>query len=298
MNYHQYLLSILICVCCIASCDDNNGKVLDNQTSGSIAISIDETYKPVMEEQIKVFEGRNLRAKINASYKPEADCIKDFIEDTTRLIFITRPLTEDEKQLCLQKKFTVTRELPLVRDAVAFIVNKNSPSEFTQAAFLDILKGKTNHQIVFDNQNSSTYRYVQDSILKGAEMTKNKSAAKGCEDLIAYVQSNPNAIGAIGVSWIADNVSDKADAFLDKINVVGILPYNDSITRYRKPLHAYIARQEYPYCRELYFISKEAYIGLGTGFANYLGREGQLVFDKNRLFPLQFDVRIKQIRVK
>jgi phosphate transport system substrate-binding protein len=290
------IISILSVIFYFASCQEE--KVLDNQTTGSIAISIDETYRPVMEEQIKIFEGRNLRAKINASYKPEADCIKDFMEDTTRLIFITRPLSQNEKQECLAKKIVVSRELPLVRDAIAFIVNKNSTSEFTQTAFFNILKGGDDHQIVFDNQNSSTLRYVQDSILRGAEMTKNKSAAKGCEDVIAYVQTNPKAIGVIGVTWIADNVSDKADAFLNKINVVGILPYNDSITRYRKPIHAYIANQEYPYCREMYFISKENHIGLGTGFANYLGREGQLVFDKNRLFPLQFDVRVKPIRVK
>jgi phosphate transport system substrate-binding protein len=296
MNFLKQIIVIIITSMLMTACKDE--KVLDNQTTGSISVSIDETYKPVMEEQIKVFEGRNLHAKINAKYKSEMDCIKDFINDTTRLIFITRPLTEDEKQLCLQKKVAVTRELPLVRDAVAFIVSKGTQSDFTQTAFTKILKGESDYQLVFDNQNSSTLRYVQDSILAGGEVSKNTFAAKGCEDLIKYVEGNPKAIGVIGVSWIADNVSEKTDAFLERINVVGILPYNDSITRYRKPLHAYIALKEYPYCRELYFISKEGYVGLGTGFANYLGREGQMVFDKNRLFPLQYDVRVKQIRVK
>jgi phosphate transport system substrate-binding protein len=282
---------------CIASCDDD-GKVLDNQTSGTITISVDETYQPIMEEQIKIFESRYPNAHIKASYIPEGDCIEDFIKDTTRLIFITRVLSADEKKRCEQNKIAVTRELPLVRDAVAFIVGKGAKSEYTQAAFDDILKGKTTNQLVFDNQNSSTIRYVQDSVLKGAEMSKNTFAAKGCADVLQYVQQNKNAIGAIGVSWVADQSDSNTESFTEKIDVVGILPYNDSITRYRKPYQAYIGLKEYPYCRELYFISKEGYPGLGTGFANYLGRDGQLVFSKSKLFPLQLEVRIKKVNVQ
>jgi phosphate transport system substrate-binding protein len=295
-NVKQIILSVALCIAA-TSCDEDTSN-LDNQTSGNIAISVDETYQPIMEQQIKIFESRYPNAHIKASYKPEGECIEDFIKDTTRLIFITRVLNSDERKRCEQNKIAVTRELPLVRDAVAFIVSKDAKSEFTQAAFDDILKGKSSNQLVFDNQNSSTIRYVQDSVLKGAEMSKNTFAAKGCADVLQYVQNNKNAIGAIGVSWVADQSDTSTESFLKNINVVGILPYNDSITRYRKPYQAYIGLKEYPYCRELYFISKEGYIGLGTGFANYLGRDGQLVFSKSKLFPLQLEVRIKQVNVQ
>jgi len=290
------LLTIAICFV-FAACDDA-AIYPDNQTMGAIAISVDETYKPIMEEQIKIFEGRYPKAKIKAVYKPEADCIQDFIKDTTRLIFITRKLTADEKKICEQKKIAVTRELAMLRDAVAFIVAKGAKSEYTQAEFTKILKGEsTDVQLVFDNQNSSTVRYIQDTVLQGAPMTKNNYAAKGCQDLINYVQTNPKSIGVIGVSWVADNADTTTESFLKKLDVVGILPYNDSITRYRKPYQAYIGLKEYPYCRELFFISKEGYPGLGTGFANYLGRDGQLVFSKSKLFPLQMEVLIRDVNV-
>jgi phosphate transport system substrate-binding protein len=280
----------------IFGCDSN--VVIDNQTSGSIAISVDETYQLVMEEQVKIFEGRNPRCKINAVYKPEADCIQDFLKDTTRLIFITRPLNDDEKAIATQSKIAITRELPLLRDAIAFIVPKGAKSEFTQTEFVKILNGQSSYQFVFDNQNSSVVRYVQDSILKGQAMSKNNFAAKNTADLIKYISTNQNAIGAIGVASISDDTDSSYAAIMQKIDLVGILPYNDSLVRFRKPIYQYIANKEYPYCRELFFISKEGYVGLGTGFANYLGKDGQLVFNKVKLFPLQYETRVKEIKMK
>jgi phosphate transport system substrate-binding protein len=282
-----------------SACNNANSDNPDTIDKGTIAISIDETYKPVMEEQIKIFEARNPLAKINAFYKPEAECIKDFFEDTTRLIFISRPFTENEIAQALQKKIVVTRQLNLARDGVAFIVAKGTKSEYTQFQFEQMLGGKDNSRtIVFDNQNSSTLSYVRDTILKGNLPTQNIYAAKGGDDVIDYVSNNPKAIGAIGVSWIADKNDPEALAFLDKIDVVGILPYNDSLTRYRKPYVAYLANKEYPYLRELYFISKENWVGLGTGFVNYLAKDGQLAFGKARLFPRQWLVNFRNVVVK
>jgi phosphate transport system substrate-binding protein len=293
----KYLLSItMACSIFFSACNET---LPDNQTSGVIAISVDETYKPVMEEQVKVFEARYPNSKLHVQYKPEADCIKDFINDTTRLIFITRPLSEDEKTLSKLKNNPITRELSLARDGVAFIVAKNAKSQYTQKEFEAILAGaQPNTQIVFDNQNSSTLSRVADSILKGKPLSKNTFAAKGSIDLINYVSNNPNAIGAIGYSWLADKTDSATKSLLAKIDIIGILPTADSLPRYRKPCMAYISNKEYPYIRELYFISKETWVGLGTGFANYLGREGQIVFYKSMLFPTIKNVNLREINAK
>jgi phosphate transport system substrate-binding protein len=271
----------------------------DSQTEGTIAISVDETYKPIMEEQIKVFEARNPLAHINASYKPEADCIVDFLKDTTRLIFITRVLNDNERLECEKKKIPITRELTLARDAIAFIVGKGVKSEYTQFQLENILAdSNAKMQIVFDNKNSSTVRYVTDSILKDKPLTKNTYAAKGGEEVIDYVTKNENAIGVIGVPWISDTSDSTAKEFTSKIDVIGILPFNDSITRFRKPAIHYIGLKEYPYLRELYFISKESWVGLGTGFVNYLAHDGQLVFAKSKLWPLRYNVNLRETNIK
>src|ERR1051325_11874425 len=73
-------------------------KDLDTEDSGTIHISVDESFKPVIDSQIQVFEALYPGAKIIAHYKPEAECFKDLIQDSIRMIIVTRGLTEQEEK--------------------------------------------------------------------------------------------------------------------------------------------------------------------------------------------------------
>ncbi len=272
----------------------------DNQTSGSIKISVDETYKPVMEEQLKIFLARFPNAKIEASYKPEADCIKDYFEDSTRVIFITRELTKEENDFGISKQI-VSRSMEMARDAIVFITSKNATQkDFKIVELRDILTGKSQskYQIVFDNKNSSTVRYITDSLIPGQKISDNVFATNKSEDVIDYVSKNDNAIGVIGVSWVADHSDSTTESFLKQVNIAGIWPDNDSVNAYVKPYQAYIGLKEYPCTRNFYFVSKETWQGLGTGFVNYLCRDGQLVFKTAKMFPLKVNVVLREANVK
>jgi len=272
----------------------------DNQTSGSIKISVDETYRPVMEEQLKVFLARFPNAHITAEYKPEADCFNDYFEDSTRVIFVTRELTKEENEYGLSKQF-VSNSMAMARDAVAFITSKNATKkDFKLTELQDILTGKsdTSYQIVFDHKNSSTVRYITDSLIPGQKISGNVFATNTSEEVIDYVSKNDNAIGVIGVSWVADHTDSMTDSFLQQVNIAGIWPDNDSVNEYVKPYQAYIGLKEYPCTRNFYFISKESWQGLGTGFVNYLCRDGQLVFRTAKMFPLRVNVVLRQADVK
>lgn len=278
------------------SCQDDGPQ--DNQTSGSIKVSIDETYKPVMEEQLKIFSSRFPNAHILAEYKSEGECLKDYFEDTTRVIFITRELTPEEKEYGLSKQI-VSKSLAMARDAVVFIMSKaHSDPKFTMKELRDILTGENKEfQIVFDNKNSSTVRYINDSILKGQKLADNIFATNNSEDVINYVEKNDKSIGVIGVSWVADHKDSTVEKFLSQINIAAIKPDADSIHSYVMPYQAYIGLREYPCTREFYFISKETWPGLGTGLVNYLCRDGQIVFKQAKMFPLQVSVLLKDARV-
>ncbi len=71
---------------------------LDSETSGTIHISVDESFKPIIDSEIQVFEALNPKAKIIAEYKPEAECFRDLMKDSTRMIIVTRGLTEKEEK--------------------------------------------------------------------------------------------------------------------------------------------------------------------------------------------------------
>jgi phosphate transport system substrate-binding protein len=294
MKFSKQILVVSLFL--LAACDPPGvKKETDTLSSGTISISADETYKPIIEEQKKVFDSSFPEAHITIHYKSEAACIKDFLNDSARIILVTRDLSEEEKKSCLQKKVVPT-SLAIAKDAVAVILNNASKdTALSVSQIKGILSGQypKKYTVVFDNQGSSTLRFMMDSILKTETLGANVFAAKGNDSVIAYVSKNPNAIGFVGVSYVSD-YNDKAGlAFINTVKVAHI--YNDTLDKFYQPYQAYIAPNYYPFTRNLYYINRETYPGLGTGFANFLSRErGQLIFKQARLFPLRTNIIFRQ----
>lgn len=292
-------LSALILV--LAACGPNpNAKKLDTATEGTIRISVDETYKPLMDSEIKVFESLYPKAHIEASYKPEADCFKDLLNDSARLVIVTRDFNKQELEYFKQIKIT-PNSLLLAWDALALVVNKDNPdSVFTMDQVRSIMDGTAKDrkwQLVFDNANSSTVRYIMDSINKGKPLPTNTMAAKTNPEVVDYVSKNKDAIGVIGVSWISDPADSLSMAFTKQVSVVRLRADNGS--DFVKPYQAYIGIGSYPLKRGFFFCLKEPYHGLGSGFATFLGSyEGQLVIKQFRLFPARLNVVFREANLK
>src|SRR5687767_8142570 len=78
-----------------------NNQVPDNRdttTRGTIHISVDESFKPIIDSQIRVFESSYPNAKIIAHYKAEAECLKDLDNDSIRMVIVTRALSKSEEK--------------------------------------------------------------------------------------------------------------------------------------------------------------------------------------------------------
>ena len=154
------------------SCDSNINPNLDTETSGTINISVDETFKPVIDSEIKVFEALNPKATVIAHYKPEADCLRDLVKDTsTRMIIVTRGLTDEEELFFKDSIKFIPSFDKVANDAVAVVVNKNSPDSFiTMNKIRDLLSegSSDKEKVIFDGSNAtSTVRFAVDSILRG-----------------------------------------------------------------------------------------------------------------------------------
>lgn len=285
------LVFALLFIIQLTACEEGVPTQKDTLASGSIEISVDENFKPIIEEQRKVFDSSFPDAHIKINYKPEAACIKDFVQDSTRLILVTRDLTSQEK-LSLEQRKIVPTSLPIAKDGLAIIVNNSSTdTAFSISQIKGILTGvyTKKYTVVFDNQGSSNLRYILDSLIPGQKLGANVFAAKGNDSLIDYVAKNPNAIGFLGVSYISDYSDPEGLAFIKKVRILQV--YNEKLDSYYQPYQAFIAPNKYPLTRNLYYIHRETYPGLGTGFANFLSRErGQLIFKQARLFPLRTNV--------
>ena len=288
----------------ITGCNDGVGKgSADTMASGTIHISVDESFKPVMEEQIRVFEKSYPDAHIIAQYKTEADCFKDFYNDTlNRMIIVTRGLRDDEDAYYLDTLKYYPHWDNIANDAITLIVNsKSNDTIFTLERLRDQLTGKINRnqKIVFDGLNAtSTVRFVMDSILKGKQFdTSVVQAVKGSQQVIDYVAKTENAVGFVGISWVG-NPEDSAQVnMLNKVKIAYVACDVCEEKPFVKPMQASILTRRYPLVRGLYYILKENYNGLGTGFVNFLNQErGQLIFRRAYL-GTRMDFGVRRVKI-
>lgn len=301
----QYsLVAWVFVVLFFVSCDSKGSKnaIQDNTEEGTIRISVDESFKPVIEEQLRVHQSSFPKAHIIASYKSEADCFRDLQNDSTRMIIVARGLNEKEAEFYKSNLSYKPQYAELAYDAVALIVNNNaSDSIFTFEAVKDILSGKHKITAVMDGKSAtSTVRYLKDSVLKGGDFGSNVVAANSSQEVINIVTSRTDVIGFVGMSWIGDLYDPQQQSFLKKIRLARV-ECTACLEKgvFAKPSQSTITYGQYPLARPLFYVLKEHHAGLGTGFMNFMSLErGQLIFRRSFLAPakMAFHKRTSSIK--
>jgi phosphate transport system substrate-binding protein len=295
----------VFCILILSGCGPNNDKGMDEETpeSGSINISVDESFKPVIDSEIKVFESSYPAAKISVHYKSEAACFRDLAnKDSARLIIVTKGLDRKEQDFYRDSFHFIPRFDVLAQDAIAIIVNnKSRDTLLTMNDVRSLLRGssKETPEVVMDGASeTSTVRYAIDSVLMGKSLGKNVVAAKSSEDVINYVSAHENAVGFIGVSWIGDQDDPKEISFLKKVKIAAIQCSNCLKETYVLPYQANIHLKRYPMIRDLYYILNEDFAGVGNNFVNFLQFErGQLIFLRSYLLPAKMSFEERDAKI-
>lgn len=302
--YGIFFSTVFFFLLCGCNEDQKLVSVTDSPASGTIQISVDESFKPVIEEQIKVYEASFPGTKINATYKSEAACLKDLFSDAaTRLVITTRGLTYKEAKYFEDTLHYVPRSEKIASDAIAIVINSNSTdSLFTLAGLQNLFTGaaKGDKKIVFDGLTAtSTVRFAMDSILKGKKFDSNTvKAVKSSREVLDYVASDINAIGFTGISWIGNPEDTTQLRLLKKIKICYVKCEVCLDSAYVKPTQMGIMTRRYPMVRGLYYILKENYSGLGSGFASFLQYErGQLIFRRAYLWPAAMSFNYRNVHL-
>jgi phosphate transport system substrate-binding protein len=270
----------------------------DTPTTGNLIISVDETFKPLIESEIDTFQGIYSYAKVKAIYRPETDAFNDLMNDSVRLIVVPRKLNREELKV-FEKWEIVPRVTKIAYDAVALIGSLDlKDSLVTLREISEMILGKDilsfkNIKVVFDNNNSSTINFLKEKV-QVKQLSPRCYALNSSKAVIDYVSNQKNCIGVIGVNWISDKDDTTSLSFLKSVKVLGVSK-DDSSEAY-KPYQAYIAQKFYPLWREVYIISKEAYTGLGTGLTAFIASErGQRIVLKFGLVPATMPVRLVEL---
>lgn len=304
----------------IASCNGPGSPgALDTPTSGNVAVSVDETFAPILQAQADTFAKLYPNAHVKMSFQPEEKVMLDLINDKVKLAVVSRGLNAEETADFVRQNI-VPRTTLIGIDGLAIVLHRSNPdSLLTVTQLADIFTGKTSTwsqvsgrkalaaiNVVFDANRSSTARFVRDSVTRGKALTSRVFAASSNPALLDYVATHPNAIGIVGVNWISDRDDPAAVTFFNKVRVASITARpTPKPNDYIQPYQVYLAEktpaqlaeypdlQNYPLRRNLYIISREARAGLGTGFASFVaGKNGQLIFQKSGLMPAQMQARI------
>lgn len=302
------LLLLLLCSCNSKSKDGRT----DTYTSGSIPIAVDEGFKPIIEEELTVFEALYPLATIKPTYCSEVDAINSLMKDSVRLVISTRRLSSKEIQSLNSRKF-FPREIKLAIDGVGLIVNNQNPdSLITVSQIRKILTGEITTwsqihpnsklgkvQIVFDNPNSSTVRFAKDSICMGKAFAKNGiNAQKTNSQVFDYVSKTPNAIGIIGVNWVGARTDTTNLSFRKEVKVLAVSKAEKATpSNSFKPYQAYLALGDYPLSRDVYVLVNDPREGLASGLSIFLTTDrGQRIILKSGLVPATQPVRIVNVK--
>jgi phosphate transport system substrate-binding protein len=296
------LILYLAVIIVFQSCGSDTPANQEAIDKGTIHISADESFKPVIDSQIKVFESSYPEAKVVVHYKPEAECLKDFAVDSIRMVIATRGYSENEKHYMQDSLHVSPSKMVVARDAIAVIVHPNSPDTlFKMQEIRDLLLGKLPKKLipVFDGTKAtSTVRFIIDSVLKGQSLGSNVTAAESSEEVIDYVSKTPNAVGFIGVSWVGNKEDSTQLSYLEKVKVAQIESVNEAGV-YVSPAQYNIYYMRYPLVRDLIYVLKEDVNGVGHGFAYFLsGQRGQLIFKRAYLMPAQMRLNVRNASLR
>jgi len=266
------------------------GKVYtDTYTTGDLKVVSDESFAPIIDQEVYIFKNDNPKANPILSYNSENNIVDMLLKDSVEMAFLSRDLTNDERAVLTQhnqyaevSKFAV--------DAVAVIVNQAATdTAITVDQLKRLLQGEAgmDRNIVFDNPNSCLVRYLKDLTGQKDFNLKNVYALKSNKDVIKYVAANPKAIGIVGFSWIDDPDADYADDTKKvKVLAVGDSANKQGVIQYFRPSQTTLFLKQYPLKRSLYVVNCTGRKGLGAGLELFIkGDKGQRIILRSGLLP-------------
>lgn len=306
-------LTLFACLCVSCQNKKHKGGRTDTYSSGVASFASDESFSPIIDEEVQLFEFSYPQAMVKPIYTNESDAVTMLLKGKICLAITARDFKAKERQSLEDQTFN-PRSFPIAYDGLALIVNKtNGDTCISVKDIANILTGKVtkwsslnpkNNRgdiiVVFDNRKSSTVHFAEDSILGGKPITNpNVVAVKKTADVISYVEKTPNAIGVIGSNWLNDKRDTTNLTFKKNIRTMAVSRLDKATPANSwKPYQYYIYNGNYPLARTIYALLNDPLRGLPWGFANFLtSPKGQLIIFKSGLLPVQGNITIRDVNI-
>ena len=312
-KFRTPFVALLVFACFVACADKPTSGRTDTFKSGEISFAADESFSPIMDELVQVFEAMHPDAKLHPIYTNEVDGMNLLLNDSLWMTVTSRNFTKQEFQN-LKDRNMLPEAVPVAYDGLAFICNnQNTDSCITVKDIKRILSGEAKLWsdvnsgskrgeiwVCFDNKSSSTVHYCVDSILGGKPINSpNIFAAETSKEVVDYVERTPNAIGVIGSNWLNDKRDTTNTTWKKNITVMSVSKMDEATPMNSwKPYQAWLLNGRYPFVRTIYALLNDPRRGLPWSFAHFIEQpKGQLIIFKSGLLPVRGEIAIRDVSV-
>lgn len=292
----------------------------ENSTEGAIHIAVDESLRPLIEEEIATFMALHPRATINALYLPgEAAIAHMLASDTIRMAISSRELTADEDAI-MQERIITVDYATIGYGGVSMVTHRDNPvKKLDLAQVRGIMSGDIQTwqeidpaapaqpiRIVFDHAQSGPKRFLQDSLLQG-QMVKGERvfALDSTLAMLEYVRQQPWSLGVGGWAWLSDIDREMVRSYRKELTIMELErnpEWDENCVEtgtHFGPYQSYLAQRCYPMTRPITTALRETIFGLGTGFVAFLnGPQGQRILHKHGLYATKGISREIRLPVK
>lgn len=202
--------------------------------------------------------------------------IAALINGGTDICQASRPIKDDENKQVVEKQGKATKEIPVAQDGIAIYANEQNPvTSLTISQLKDIYQGKINNWaelgwdkkeiIIYGRENNSgTYTYFKEHVLKGEDFVNNVQSLPGTAAVVNAISKDKYSIGYGGMAY-AKGIKEVAVKKDEK--APGIKPSVENIVN-----------GTYPISRKLFFyVVGEPKPNVKTFIDWVLGSEGQQI---------------------
>jgi len=267
-------------------------------TAGYITVKGSEEVLPMMMEQGYAFMDLYAKAKVLVLDGGSDRALAAIFTDSAQIAFTTRPISDAEIERSKQAGFKIN-EYKICKDGIAIVVNpKNPVKKLSVEQVIDIFTGKLKSwadgspiRVCIWDENSGTFEYFQDSILKGKEYLKQAWRFATTEDIIKHIDQEKSAIGMISMSRLYQNWSPLVEETRIKALPIGLTAQSNFIYPDESTVHD----GTYPFIRYIYMYTPNDPKGLDSGFISFItSTAGQKLIVGNGLVPITIPVKYKK----
>jgi len=294
------LSAVVILTGCAYTSDD------ETTTKGSLQVTIDQSVAPMIDPQLKEFMRIWQDAKVTNETMLTRKAIEKLINRETRFVIVARDFKPEETE-ALKKVELELEKKPIAVDAVCFLVHPENPVKaLTPAQLRDILSGRITDwssvggkkqpiQLFITSLNDGQREYLQDSLLRAESFAKSAYPCTSFAQMKSFMPKSQGFLGYAGTGY-ARPALDIRQPDTTAFKVLSITVARDSSrVESVEPHQEQVYLGEYPLTYRIYF-AYPLRQKLPLGFASFLAREGQGVFQKNGFAPYKQPVRIVNFR--